>query len=347
MPVHTPLIMSSPYKDTPSVLLPRRHLLRAGLASSLLLGLGACRRVSSEPIKFATNPWPGYDPLYVARDKGYFEEAGLAVNLVDLTSLGASRRAFERGQVDGCGATLVEILLAADQAGLRPQIAAVVDYSDGADMVVGSGGLAGPADLRGRRVAIEPGTLHIQLLALALASASLTVRDVILVPMPQNAMPAAFADGLVAAAVCFPPESNRLLESGGRVIFHSGQVPGEIVDTLVFEGGFVSRRGADVQAFVSAYHRAIDFMVGNPDEAHGIMARRGGISVEELRATIAGLRYVSRREQPDLLAPGGPVERSLNQLQDAMLSLAQLRESRSLKDFLIARDLVALHGQTA
>ena len=86
----------------------RRRAISLGLGSSLLLAASGCNRSSREPIKFATNPWPGYDPLYVARDKGFFEEAGLDVTLVDLTSLGASRRAFERGQVDGCGATLVE-----------------------------------------------------------------------------------------------------------------------------------------------------------------------------------------------------------------------------------------------
>ena len=141
----------------------RRRAISLGLGGSLLLAAAGCNRSSREPIKFATNPWPGYDPLYVARDKGYFDEVGLDVTLVDLTSLGASRRAFERGQVDGCGATLVEILLTADQSGTRPQIAAVVDYSNGADVLVGEARIAGPAGLRERRVAIEPGTLHIQL----------------------------------------------------------------------------------------------------------------------------------------------------------------------------------------
>ncbi len=329
--------------------LPRRRFLSAGLGSAcLLLGSsGGCSASYQEPIKFATNPWPGYDPLYVARDKGYFRDAGIEVALVDLTSIGASRRAFERGQVDGCGATLVEILLAADQSGLRPQIAAVVDYSDGADVLVAARSVKSLADLRGRRVAIEPGTLHIQLLALALDSVQLTVRDVALVPMPQNAMPAAFGDGLVAAAVCFPPESNRLLEKGGKVVFHSGQVPGQVVDTLVFDGGFVARRGNEVQAFVGAYYRAMAFMEANPDEAHVIMARRENMSVDELRQTLSGLHYVSRKEQPELLAPGGPVERSLNQLQGAMMALAQLRQSRTLKDFLIARELIAATGISA
>jgi NitT/TauT family transport system substrate-binding protein len=328
---------------------PRRRFLSAGIGSALLLlgSGGGCSTASAEPLKFATNPWPGFDPLYIARDKGYFDDAGLNVVLVDLTSIGASRRAFERGQVDGCGATLVEILLAADQSGLHPQIAAVVDYSNGADVLVGAGPLRSPADLRGRRVAIEPGTLHIQLLALALSSVNLTIRDVILVPMPQNAMPAAFSDGLVAAAVCFPPESNRLIEAGGKVLFHSGQVPGEVVDTLVFDGAFVARRGAEVRSFVGAYYRAMDFMASHPDEARAIMARRENMSVGELSQTIAGLHYVARSEQQALLAPDGPVARSLNKLQGAMMALAQLRQSRTLKDFMIARELIAENGATA
>lgn len=330
---------------TLSVPVSRRRFLSAAAGAALLAqGCDGARR---EPLKFATNPWPGLDPLYIARDKGFFSDAGLEVQLVDLTSIGASRRAFERGQVDGCGATLVEILLAADQAGLRPQIAAVVDYSDGADVVIGAIGLSGPADLRGRRVAVEPGTLHIQVLALALASVGLGIRDVSLVPMPQNAMPAAFAEAQVAAAVCFPPESHRLQEAGGKVLFHSGQVPGEVVDALVFDGAFVARRGADVKAFVGAYYKALAFLGRNADEAHRIMARRENVSVAELRDTLAGLRFVTHGEQRELLAPGGSVERSLNRLQGAMMALAQLRQRHTLKDFLIARDLIAARGSLA
>jgi NitT/TauT family transport system substrate-binding protein len=175
----------------------------------------------------------------------------------------------------------------------------------------------------------------------------MSIRDVILVPMPQNAMPAAFADGLVSAAVCFPPESNRILEAGGKVLFHSGQVPGQVIDTLVFDGSFVARRGPDVPAFMTAYYKAVALMASQPDEAHAIMARRENMGVQELRDTLSGMHFVSRAEQPALLAPGGPVERSLNELQGAMMALAQLRQARNLKDFLIAREFVADAGALA
>jgi NitT/TauT family transport system substrate-binding protein len=109
----------------------------------------------------------------------------------------------------------------------------------------------------------------------------------------------------------------------------------------------VARRGPEVQAFVLAYYRAMEFMEQHADEAHAIMARRENIDVAELRATLAGLHYVSRQEQRALLAPDGPVARSLDHLQGAMMTLAQLRQSRSLKDFLIARDLIAASGVAA
>ena len=41
------------------------------------------------------------------------------------------------------------------------------------------------------------------------------------------------------------------------------------------------------------------------------------------------------------------MERSLNELQGAMMALAQLRQARNLKDFLIAREFVADAGALA
>ena len=131
------------------------------------------------------------------------------------------------------------------------------------------------------------------------------------------------------------------------MLFHSGQVPGQVIDTLVFDGSFVARRGPDVPAFMTAYYKAVALMASQPDEAHAIMARRENMGVQELRDTLSGMHFVSRAEQPALLAPGGPVERSLNELQGAMMALAQLRQARNLKDFLIAREFVADAGALA
>ena len=56
------------------------------------------------------------------------------------------------------------------------------------------------------------------------------------------------------------------------------------------------------------------------------------------------MHFVSRAEQPALLAPGGPVERSSTSSR-AHDGLAQLRQARNLRGFfLIAREFVADAG---
>ena len=82
--------------------LPRRRFLSAGLGSACLLfgSSSGCSASYPEPIKFATNPWPGYDPLYVARDKGYFRDEGLDVEIVDFPGGAKALQALIGGSAD-------------------------------------------------------------------------------------------------------------------------------------------------------------------------------------------------------------------------------------------------------
>ena len=77
---------------------------------SLILIFPACRK-ENPPIRIGSTLWPGYDFLYLAKEKGFFEEEGVNVQLFDFVSLSDSRRAFERGQIDVLTGTIVEMLI--------------------------------------------------------------------------------------------------------------------------------------------------------------------------------------------------------------------------------------------
>ncbi len=62
-------------------------------ASVTLAILGGCAEEPAPPIRIGTNPWPGYEFLHLADELGYFEEEGVEVRLVELTSNGDVRRA--------------------------------------------------------------------------------------------------------------------------------------------------------------------------------------------------------------------------------------------------------------
>jgi Integrase core domain/NMT1-like family len=114
--------------------LARRLSLFVAVAA-LLLNLG-CAPEKSTSLRVGINPWPGYEFLYLAQEKGVYREEGLEVRLVEFSSLSDARRAYERGQINAIAATVIEVLQARDNSSRSPQIVQVTDYSNGADVIL-------------------------------------------------------------------------------------------------------------------------------------------------------------------------------------------------------------------
>ncbi|MFZ4573366.1 MAG: ABC transporter substrate-binding protein, partial [Phycisphaerales bacterium] len=214
------------------------------LAGALMLGLAFLgmqsvgTSVHDVPLRVAISPWPGYEFARLAVAKGFFEQEGVRVQLVQTSSLDDSRRAYERGQVDGMFGTIVELLVARRRAGLESEVALVVDCSDGADVILAKSEITRVVDLRGKRVAVEPASLNLVLLSHALGTEGLSLADVRLVQMPSLEMRRAFESGEVDAAVCYPPTSIEIGKLAGTTrVFSTSQVPGLIADVLLFEQG--------------------------------------------------------------------------------------------------------------
>lgn len=287
----------------------RRVLAAALLAAALLPSCGASER---PPLSIGINFWPGYEYFYLAQELGYFADAGLDARIVEFTSLADTRRAFERGQIDGMFATLVEMLQARQNCARLPQVVLVTDYSNGGDVVIAGPGVSGLADLRGRRVGVEPGSLNCFVLARALESAGLAYEDVVSVPMSPQAMEAGLVAGEVDAVVAYPPVSVHLLaDPDCHVLFSSADIPGEVLDVLLMDAPVLAERGSDIERLLAAYGRAVAWADAHAAEAFEIMARREGLSPPEFASILEDdIRLVRLAEQAPFFVPGGLVERA-------------------------------------
>jgi len=107
-------------------------------------------RDDGKPARLAINPWPGYELLYLAEQKGFFKEEGLNVVLKQFSSLEDVRNAFENGTVDGICSTLVEMIQAKANKGKLAQVALVADFSSGADEIQALREVADVKALKGR-----------------------------------------------------------------------------------------------------------------------------------------------------------------------------------------------------
>ncbi len=284
----------------------RRLLLFLGTVMSGLF-LAGCSQESSTPVRIGINAWPGYEFLYLAQKKGFYKEEGVAVRLVEFSSLSDARRAYERGQIDGFGTTVFEVLQAREYSPRSPQIVQVIDYSNGADMILARSGITNVAGLRGKRIGVELGSLGVFVLLRGLEKSGLSLTDIEPVSMDQGAMESAFVQGKLDALVTYTPTTVKLLrEANAQRVFTTAEIPGEVVDVIAIEAAFCQQRPKAVQAVLRAFHRAIDYTKTNPNDAYAIMARREGISAEEFRTTLTdGVKLVSAAEQNEYLKPGG------------------------------------------
>lgn len=275
------------------------------------------------PLRIAMNPWPGYEFATLAAHLGFFEEEGVQVRLVELSSLSDCRRAVERHQVDGMFSTLVEVLLSQQQSGLPSDITLVADASEGADVIVARDDLPDLASLKGRRIAVEDASLNEVVLHRALQSAGLALTDVTIVHMAALEMPRAFAEGRIDAAVSYPPMSLTLLKQGAHTVFCTRQMPGVILDVLAFHRHTAQTRADEVAAFGRAFFRAMDYARQNPDKAYAIMAAREGITAEEFKEVLSnGIRLVTAAEQTEYLGPGGKLHAAARMISADLSSIA-------------------------
>lgn len=294
----------------------------------MILGLitisAGCTNKTPGPLRIGINAWPGYEFLYLAQQKGFYQEMGVAVKLVEFNSLADARRAYERGQIDGLGTSIIDVLQARDQSMRSPQVVQVIDYSNGADVIIANSSVKNGAALRGTKIGVELGSLGTYVLARGLEKFGLTLADVQLVSMDQISMEEAINNGTLDAIVTYPPKSIKIINQGkAKKLFDTSEIPGEVVDVIAIDDLVIQQRNADVANLLRAYQKALQYTQQNPDEAYAIMAAREGISAEEFRETLSlGVHVVTQEEQSSFFTHGGKLAVVID-LSDRILRQSQ------------------------
>ena len=234
------------------------------LLGSAVFGRGAeaadLRKVSIQ-IDGAAVPY--YAPLYLAQEKGYFAEQGLDVefyysagaDIVKNVGVGNVEFGFPNADsvIVGRGAGIpVKVVHTTYQQGL------------GATIFKRSSGISGPADLKGKKVAVtslaSPNYIQLQVM---LKEAGLAVSDLDLEVIGTGAIVGALADGQVDAIVFSMLRTVELRNQGVDV--------DEIrSDTFLPSHGNVLIAGEKllkdepelVEKFVSALDKSLDYIIG-------------------------------------------------------------------------------------
>jgi NitT/TauT family transport system substrate-binding protein len=300
---------------------------------SIIMGLAiilssGCTAARAPDFRVGINSWPGYEFVYLAQELGFYKAADIDVRVLEFGSLSDCRRAFERGQIDAMGTTVVEVMQVRSRSSRSPQIISVMDYSNGADVIIAKI-TDGPPIAAGARVGVEIDSLGVYVLARGLKKYGLQLSDVKLVPMDQTSMQSAFLADELEALVTYPPTSVSLIKNKSlRAIFDTSEIPGEVVDVLASDEKWNQAHPEITDKFVRAVERAVAFTFENPQEAYPIMALREQLTVEEFGNALSdGIVLVAPREQDAFFTPGGKLEVVIAASDDILRKSGQLTGS--------------------
>jgi NitT/TauT family transport system substrate-binding protein len=280
----------------------------AWLAASLLVLLFgptvAPVALSATPIRLGFSAWPGWIPWQVTQDAKLFEANKVSVDLKWFDGYLDSINALAAGQLEANCQTLNDTLSSV-AAGADQVVVLANDNSTGNDQIIVSEGIATIADLKGKSIAVEQGTVDHFMLLLALQKEGMTQADIELKPLETGAAASAFAAGQVDAAAVFAPFTTQALKRpGSKVLLTSKDFPGAIPDLLVVNRKLIETQPEQVQGLVDSWFATLDYIAANPEETLTIMAKRAGVSESEYQEYEAGTTIFNLEQNLKTFSPG-------------------------------------------
>jgi NitT/TauT family transport system substrate-binding protein len=320
------------------------------LLSLLATALAGCRppqagSPAGAPVRIGYSAWPGWFPWKVSEEKGLFRSAGVPVQLTWFDGYLDSINALNAGQLD-CNSQTLNDTISSIAGGADLQVVLVNDISTGNDQIIAAAGITSVADLKGKRVAAEQGTVDHYLLLLGLRKAGLSEKDIRFVPLETGAAAAAFVAGKVDAVGVFAPFTTQALKRpGSTTLFSSRQFPGAISDHLVCQRNFVARNPEKVQAIVNAWFATLGSLRADPKGAVAIMAKRAGVSEADYRAYDSGTSIYSLAQNREAFKPGNTM-RSLPyaaaEISDFLQAVGMSKTPPRLEGLLDSRFILAV-----
>lgn len=235
--------------------------------------------VFAKPFKmtFAEIPAVFLAPVYVAKEKGFWEKRGLDVELVNVGNSGGEQfNVLLAGKVDAIIPADLPVALYALK-GKDFYVVSTLYKARYQAVARKSAGISTPVDLAGKTVAVKSATGPQYVFYKMLEAYNISPSTVNQKSIDVSLMPLALAKKDVDAIFAWPPFDN-IAENALRedaVVFDS---PVVTLDLLVFRKDYVQAHPAEVEKFVEGLAEADEFIAEHPAAAKAIAAKRSGLN---------------------------------------------------------------------
>ncbi len=277
----------------------------AAIPAALLCCALSAGAAETTDVTMAFCTWTGYAPMFIAQEQGYFEEAGINMDIQVIEDESTYAALITKGSVQFLAtAQDPNIKMFANGAASRYVLA--MDSSLGADGLVVKSDVESLDDLAGKTLALDKSASSYYFFLTALENgSSLTEADINVIDMGDTTEAGlAFMGGSVDSAIMWEPELSEAIDSveGAKAIVTSADYPNTIMDSLVVNTAYAEEHPEIVEAVAEAWYKAIDFMKENPEAAYEMMASGfEEVSAEDIADEVGALEFYGKEENAALL----------------------------------------------
>ena len=300
---------------------------------------------AKDPITLKIAYMPNYGSLWsvtTAVNKGYLEEEGITVELVEFQDGPTIIAAMESGSIDmgyiGQGAHKLCI-------NGQAKIFALSHISNG-DAVIGGPNVKTLEDLKGKKVAYSSGTSSEDILKMGLDSVGLTMEDIQAVDMDAAGLVTAMMSGGVDACATWSPNSLKILEDTNNT---------KLCDNMTFKDTSVSlaswivtpkyaeENQDKILRFARALYKAMDYAADDHyDEVAKYVADQTKTDYDSVYAQRGDADWLTGKEVSEG-AKDGTVEGYYKTQQENLIAAGAVEKEVPVADYVLL-DLMAEAG---
>lgn len=254
-----------------------------------MLSLTAIPSWASEQVRVAGLTWPGYGWWHIAQAKKLAPDLDITYQAIEDPFQSFSL--MSSGQVEIISSTAEFAPIGASQ-NMPVRMFAFGNLSHGTDKIIMRPEITGPADLKGKKVAVMIGGLPQIMMGIYLEKNGLPFDSVEYVNVIMDQAAAAMIGGTVAAAELWEPFGTQTLAAvpGARVVASTADpewsASGVVADAHYISADWVQKKRPVALKALKAMYDAIAWWKKNPKEGNQIIADGLKMSVADVELVI-------------------------------------------------------------